>query len=228
MIASHIIRQGRCALVTTIQMYKILAINSLISAYSLSVQYMEGIKFGDLQMMYSGLFIAIVFLFISRSDPLDKLSSERPHSSIFSPYVLLSILGQFILNLICLIYLSNLSKTFILDLNKIDPEADFKPNILNSVVFLISTTQTLFTFFNNYKGHPFMSSIKENKGLFYMLSISSIGILLLISEISPEINKLMELTPLPIEFKNTFYLILFLNISIGYIYEKILINIFKK
>eukprot|EP01080_Neovahlkampfia_damariscottae_P004151 gene4151-7461_t len=225
---SHIIRQGRCALVTTIQMYKILAINSLISAYSLSVQYMEGIKFGDLQMMYSGLFIAIIFLFISRSESLEKLSSERPHSSIFSPYVLLSILGQFILNLICLIYLSNLAKTFIpIDL-KIDPESDFKPNILNSVVFLVSTTQTLFTFFNNYKGHPFMSSITENRGLFSMLSMATVGMLLLIIELSPEINNLMELTPLPLEFKNTLYLVLFLNISIGYIYEKILIFIFKK
>ena len=66
-LVAHIIRQGRCTLVATVQMYKILALNCLISAYALSVQYLDGIKYGDYQVTITGMLMSVCFLCISRA-----------------------------------------------------------------------------------------------------------------------------------------------------------------
>jgi cation-transporting ATPase 13A1 len=135
--ALDMIRQGRCTLVTTLQMYKILAVNCLVTAYNLSALYLHGVKQGDSQMTFVGLLIAAFFFFVSRSKPLANLASERPPSRVFSPFVMLSVVGQclvhFVVQVVALKWCSP-------HVDQSDPsmmrDGDFRPNVINTVVFL--------------------------------------------------------------------------------------------
>ncbi|KAK3991110.1 putative type V cation-transporting ATPase [Cladorrhinum sp. PSN332] len=200
MAIPNIIRQGRCTLVATIQMYKILALNCLISAYSLSVLYLEGIKFGDTQMTISGLLMSVCFLSISRAQSVEGLSKERPQPYIFNMYIIGSILAQFAIHIATLIYMANFCDE--LDpRSEVDLEAEFAPSLLNSAVYLLQLIQQISTFAVNYQGRPFRESITENKGMFYgILGVTAIAFSCS-TEFIPELNEQMKLVKFSDEFK---------------------------
>lgn len=198
---THIIRQGRCALVSTIQMYKILALNCLISAYSLSVLYLAGIKFGDGQATVSGLLLSVCFLSISRGKPIEKLSTQRPQPGIFNVYIMGSILGQFAIHLTTLIYITR--EIYILEPREpqIDLEKEFQPSLLNTAMFLLQLAQQVSTFAVNYQGRPFRESIRENKGMYYGLLGVSFLALAGATEFLPEMNEAMQFVKMTDLFK---------------------------
>jgi cation-transporting ATPase 13A1 len=207
-----IIKQGRCALVTTLQMYQILALNCLISAYSLSVLYLDGIKYGDSQMMASGILMTISFLTLSRATPLNELSVVRPLTTIFHPALFVSLIGQFVIHLGCMVYGTYLTKIHSPDWVP-NLYGKFQPSLLNTVVFLMSTVQSVSVFVTNYKGRPFMISIVDNPGLLYSLGLCLIGVLFAATEALPTFNKILQLVPFPnSQFAETILMLLILNI----------------
>jgi cation-transporting ATPase 13A1 len=193
-----IIRQGRCALVTTMQMYQILAVNCLISSYSLSVLYLDKVKWANSQMMALGMISTVASITLSRATPLDKLSPVRPLTSIFHPALFSSLAGQFALHLGCMIYLTKLAKEYTPegDLTHSKP-GEFQPNVMSTVIFLINGVQTVSVCAVNYKGRPFMKPMTENPGLLYSLGISIVGVFLLCTERMPMFNKVLQIVPMP-------------------------------
>jgi len=143
----NIFIQGRCTLVITFQMYKILALNCLLTAYSLSVLALKGIKFSDYQSTYMGFVVAFFFLMLSKAEPLKTLNKNKPPYSIFTVQSIISIVGQSVTHLICLTLIMNLTEYYDpININKVKSLDDpFAPSLINTVIFIFSAiNQTIF------------------------------------------------------------------------------------
>merc|ERR1719296_556865 len=216
-----IVRQGRCTLVTSIQMYQILALNCLISAYSLSVLYLDGVKYGDTQMTAMGMLGSISYMSVSRAKPLEKLSSVKPLTSIFHPSLFISLLGQFAVHLVTMIWATNTAKQFLEDDYKVDLDGEFKPGILNSVVFLVSNVQQVTVFVVNLQGRPFMTGLTENRPLLWSLLATFILTFMFASESVPGLNKYFQLVPFPDDdFRNFIIKLLVGDVFICFLFDR--------
>ncbi|KRX96272.1 putative cation-transporting ATPase 13A1 [Trichinella pseudospiralis] len=148
----HVVRQGRCTLVTTLQMFKILALNALLLAYCQSVLNLDGVKFSDRQATVQGLLLAACFFFISRS---------------------------------------------------------------NTCNFAI-----------NYRGHPFMESLVENRALLYTLLSAGATVVILTAGLAPDMAEQCELVHLPPELRNAVLVIIAVDVLVSYSADKICAFVF--
>jgi cation-transporting ATPase 13A1 len=108
-----------------------------------------------------------------------------------------------------------------------DLEAEFKPSLLNSAVYLLQLIQQISTFAVNYQGRPFRESLSENKGMFYgILGVTGIAFACS-TELIPELNEAMKLVPFKDEFKTTITAVMVLDYVACYVIEVVLKYLFS-
>ena len=220
----NIFIQGRCTLVTNFQMYKILALNCLMTAYSESVLALKGIKFSDYQSTIIGFAVSIFFLMLSRAVPLNKVNSNHPPMTIFTWPAIISIIGQAIVDLGAMILILYITE-------RIDPlsigqekslDEKFSPTLINSIMFLFQMLNQTITFVVNYQGEPFMENLSKNGAMKKMI----IGIIafssIIIFDLYPQLNENLELVPLPDEptYRISLIFIIVMNFVLCYLLEK--------
>lgn len=80
----------------------------------------------------------------------------------------------------------------------VDLDAKFAPNLLNSAIFLLSTSQQVSTFAVNFIGRPFREDISENAALKYgLLGASGVAVAGAI-DFMPEFNKWLQIVEMDV------------------------------
>ena len=85
------------------------------------------------------------------------------------------------------------AKSYLPEDYKPEMDGEFKPGIVNTVVYLVSGVQQVSVFVVNLKGPPFMNGLTENRPLMYSLAGTFVLVFMLGSEMIPRFNKYLEL-----------------------------------
>jgi cation-transporting ATPase 13A1 len=179
------------------------------------------VKYGDVQMTAMGMLGSVSYMSVSRAKPLDKLSSVKPLTSIFHPSLFVSLLGQFGVHLATMMWAVRTAKQHLEDDHKVDLDGEFKPGILNSVVFLVSNVQQVTVFVVNLQGRPFMTGLTENRPLLWSLLATFMLTFMFASESVPGLNKYFQLVPFPSEeFRDFIIKILIGDVTICFLFDR--------
>ncbi len=193
-----VLQQGRCTLVTMLQIYKILGVNCLVNAMILSKLFLHGVKQGDRQLTILGIVVAGLFFLVTRGKPLPNLSAAHPPTSVLCTQALVSISSQFFIHYTLMVIATDLALSFVDPYDpSMLPDGPFNPNTLNTCTFLISVLATVNTFAVNYRGEPFVEPLRQNKLLWRSLQLCYVILFACALEIFPPLNDLFQLAEFP-------------------------------
>ncbi|CRH03136.1 cation transporting ATPase, putative [Plasmodium relictum] len=219
----EIICCGRCALSKVIMMYKLMIINSLITAFSVSILTLDGVKLSDAQTTIISLLYTSLIVLISKATPLKNISNYSPPNSLFNISVITSLIFQVFIHFSILIYGWKLSSSYRPPDYVPDLKGEFTPNLVNTCIYYLIYCINLSIFSCNYEGLPFMTPIHKNKEIVYIFIVNFIFLFSLVMNIFPFLNHFFSLVSFPnIKLKFLFLFLMVLDIVIPYLISNII------
>ncbi|XP_068097680.1 polyamine-transporting ATPase 13A2 isoform X2 [Hyperolius riggenbachi] len=160
-----VIREGRCSLETSFEVFKYMAMYSLTQFISVLIMYTVDTNLGDFQFLLIDLVITTtVAILMSRTGPASELGLRRPLGTLIS----ISVLGSIVFHTLLIIlvqmisYFLTTSQPWFHPVNVTSMLPHNLPNYENTVIFSISGFQYLTLAVVVCKGYPFRKPLYSN------------------------------------------------------------------
>ncbi|XP_014665999.1 PREDICTED: probable cation-transporting ATPase 13A3 isoform X2 [Priapulus caudatus] len=224
-----LMREGRCALVTSFGVFKYMALYSMIQFISVLILYAYNTNFGDMEFLYIDLVITTtVAVFMGYTKSYHKLVAKRPYGSLVGIPTLFSVISQIVVQagaqigvLLYLISRPGITRDPV-------PKGEFDPVTWESTaIFTVSSFQYIFLAALFSKGPPFRKPFYTNYLLLAcLLLLGSFSLVVLIWPVE-KISDFMELYRIPDEFMSFRWMMLCFvvgNFLISFIIEVFIID----
>ncbi|ATY66433.1 ATPase type 13A2 [Cordyceps militaris] len=199
----EVIREGRAALVTSFSCFKYMSLYSAIQFTSVSFLYAKASNLGDFQFLFIDLLLILpIAIFMGWAGPARILHAKRPISDLVSRKVLTPLLGLMAIGIAvqAIAYITVREQTWYLPPLVGHDESDIK-NSENTALFLTSCFEYVFSGVILNAGPPFRESTARNWPFIVTVFLSLLVTLLMVLGPSRWLQKLMELTKMPWDYK---------------------------
>lgn len=218
-----VIKEGRCALVTSFSCFKYMSLYSAIQFVSVSILYSLGSNLGDFQFLWIDLFLIIpIAVFMAWAQPYPQLCVKRPTANLVSRKVLVPLMGE--------ILLLGSVQYAIWTLVEQQPwynaplrggdDSEVQSSD-NTALFIGSCFQYIFIAAILSVGPPYRESMSKNKAfVFVLIGTSLFTVLIMHVSTDSFLGTLMDLSFLSESFKGVIVGLVAINFAVSYICEQ--------
>ena len=203
----EVLNQGKCALVTSVEIFKYMIIFSLTEFFAMSLMMFRRSFLFDYQSIAIDIVITLpLCTFLPMTGAYENFNYNRPYSNLASFPIFISVFFQFLLNAIF-----QLAGYFLMDYYF--PKTEFKDSrnckskkdcLDNSMIFYVSFAQYLFSGLVLVTAAPFKKKIYTNYTLFIFVIISFFYVFYIIIFNDYLSRRLLHLIPFPDDRSNKY------------------------
>ena len=217
----HILKEGRNALVTSLQSFKFVAMYSFIQYIAVSILYALENNLMDMQFLYQDLVIILpISISMANSGPYHTLAKVLPPGNLFSFSILGSLFGHLVINLVFQVSAFLLMLPF--DWYESSDSTTDKPEACddNTSIFVIACFQVLIAGLVFNIGPPYRRETLEN--FWFTASISFIMLMTIYLLMVPEtVGDWFEVVELEPNFRWILAMLACGNMVFCYFHEKL-------